>query len=187
MKTGLVIGILLLSNLCFAQTFRTGIKAGVNLSYLGTRDATNSSSAIAGYHVGWIASWDATGFALQTEVSYSRQGGSISIPSFTYQEIYNYVNISVALKFDIGKDFSFHFGPYFAFLINATQKESGQPDLNIDDFISSTDYGAFAGFGYDLNKSWLFEIRYNYGLTNVRTNVERRNRFFQLSASYFLK
>ncbi len=132
---------------------------------------------------------DATGFALQTEVTYSTQGGAIGITGFNYEENYNYVNIPVALKFDIGKDFSFHFGPYFAVLINAIQKETGKDDINIDEFIASTDYGGFTGLGYALNESWLFEFRYNYGLTDVekRNNVERRNRFFQLSASYFIK
>jgi len=74
-------------------------------------------------------------------------------------------------------------------LLNATQRETGLDDVNIDEFIASTDYGGFADLGFDLQDSWLFEVRYNYGLTDVdqRNNFERRNRFWQLSASYFLK
>jgi len=91
-------------------------------------------------------------------VTYSTQGGAIGITGFNYEENYNYVNIPVALKFDIGKDFSFHFGPYFAVLINAIQKETGKDDINIDEFIASTDYGGFTGLGCDLNESWCLSL-----------------------------
>ena len=189
MKQGILICLLFLTATGYAQTFRTGLKAGGNLSYLGSRDSGNeSNTSRTGYHVGWIGSWDVSGFSLQTEVVYSTQGGAIGIAGINYEENYNYINIPVALKFNIGKEFSFHFGPYFALLMNATQRETGQADVNIDEFISSTDYGGFAGLGYDLQDSWLFEIRYNYGLSDVdqRNNAERRNRFWQLSVSYFL-
>ena len=190
MKNTILFLLIFIPFLGVSQSFRTGVKFGGNLSTLGTRDANADANTMrSGYHVGWIGSFDVSTFSLQTELIYSTQGGGISIGGLKYEEVYNYLNIPIALKFAMGSDFSFHFGPYFSILMNATQKETGQPDVDIDEFIASTDYGGFAGIGYDLQDSWLFEIRYNYGFTDVeiRDNVERRNRFLQLSISYFIK
>ncbi len=179
--------------LASGQGFRTGIKAGGNLSNLGTRDAdTNSSTLRAGYHIGWIGSWDLTEFGFMLEVVYSTQGGKITFPGGSYEENYNYINMPIALKFDIGKDFNFHFGPYLGILLSADQIEiigNDENYYNIKEFIAGTDYGLFGGVGYDLGDAWMFEIRYNYGMSDVdvRDNFDRRNRFLQLSATYFLK
>jgi len=145
MKSGFFICFIFLTTIGTAQTFRTGLKAGGNLSYLGSRDSGNlSNKSRTGFHGGWMGSWDVSGFALQTEVIYSSQGGAIGIAGVNYEENYNYLNIPIGLKFDIGRNFIFHFGPYFALLLNATQRETGQDDVDIDEFIASTDYGGFA-------------------------------------------
>jgi len=173
----------------YGQEFKVGIKGGANISTLGVEAAADMNQSRRGYHVGFSCSWDTQTFGLQPELLYSTQGGEVSIPSLTYEEQYDYISVPVTLKFYTGKGFNVHFGPYFAILVNATQRENpGNIENDISAFINSTDYGAFAGVGYDLDMGLNFEIRYNYGLTDVdsQQNIERRNRVFQLSATYFL-
>ena len=181
----LLIGIITFSN---AQDFRMGIKGGGNLSTLGVEEAADVNQTRSGYHVGFSFSWDLLNFGLQPELLYSTQGAEVALPGLVYEEQYDYLNLPVTLKFYTGKGFNVHFGPYFAILVNATQRENpGNIENDISDFIANTDYGAFAGVGYDLEMGLNFELRYNYGLTDVdsQQNIERRNRVFQISATYF--
>ena len=174
----------------YSQDFRLGIKAGGNLSTLGTENAVIEKQTRTGYHIGLSASFDLAAFGLQPELLYSTQGAEVSLPNLRYEEQYDYLSIPVTLKFSIGKGFNVHFGPYFAILMKATQRETSGTDEtvnNIDEYISNTDYGFFGGFGYDLNESFNFEARYNYGMKDVDSfgNNERRNRVFQISMTYF--
>ncbi len=189
-KFGLIL-LVLLPLAASGQGFRTGIKAGGNLSYLGTGADATSNTLRPGYHIGWLATWDLPEFGFMLEIVYSTQGGKISFPTGSYEENYNYLNIPITMKFDIGSNFNLHFGPYLGFLLSADQIETIGNDenyYNIEEFVAGTDYGLFGGVGYDLGDAWMFELRYNYGMTDVeiRDNAERRNRFIQLSATYFL-
>jgi hypothetical protein len=182
--------LLIISVSCYAQKFKIGIKGGGNLSNLGTENAVVDKQTRAGYHIGFSGSYDLATFGIQPELLYSTQGGEISLPGLTYEEQYDYLSIPITLKFYIGSGFNVHFGPYFAILMKATQRETSGTDEtvnNIDEFISNTDYGFFSGVGYDLNESFNFEARYSYGMKDVDSfgNNERRNRVFQVSMTYF--
>ena len=184
----IVIVILCPINLVYSQDFRFGAKVGGNLSWLG--DTNGSSTSRVGYLVGVVGSWEFEQIGLQWEIDFSTQGGKIDFPNFSYEEQYNYINLPVILKFPIGQGFNIQFGTYFGILLSATQKEtigSDEAVNNIDEFIANTDYGFLAGVGYDLTNGLNFEIRYNYGMTDVdsKANSDRRNRFIQISVAYF--
>ena len=187
----LLFSLLLLPVIAFCQETRFGVKAGANLSWLGTGNQESQKTSTGGYHLGFVVALDVSKFGVQPELHYSKQGGEVAIPGFSYKEEYDYINLPLTLKYQMGKGFNVHGGVYLGILLSATEIErSGTNETvnNIDEFVAATDHGGFAGIGYELQRAWMFELRYNYGLTNVdqRGNFVRRNRFVQLSATYFL-
>jgi len=190
MKRWLITVCLMAPLVTTAQDFRLGFKAGGNLSWIGTGSDQSEKTTTAGYLIGFegLFHWDQ--FGIRPEIQYSRQGGEVAIPGFSYKEEFDYLNFPIAFTFALGKGFDVQGGTYFALLLQATEivrDGLNESVNNIDDFIADTDYGFLAGIGYNLTNAWAFELRYNYGMTDVSLagNFERRNRFWQLSATYF--
>ena len=140
-----------------AQGVKFGVKAALNVSNL-TGDVDNASSLV-GFQVGGFAEIKLTEkFAIQPELMYSAQGAESDGDKFKL----DYINIPVMAKFYVAKSFSLEAGPQIGFLTSA--KIEGE---DVKDFVSSTDFSANLGAGFDFTENLSAGLRYNFGLTNV--------------------
>jgi opacity protein-like surface antigen len=141
-----------------AQGVKFGAKVALNVATL-TGDVEDASSLV-GFQVGGFAEFKISEkFAVQPELMYSTQGAS----SDSNGDLkLNYINIPVMAKYYVAKSFSLEAGPQIGFLLSA--KDNGE---DAKDFVSSTDFSANFGAGYDFTENLSAGLRYNLGLTNV--------------------
>lgn len=99
MKRILTLILVVLPFFIFAQDFRYGIKAGVNLSsYRGEGDGSLYRTDA---HAGLFASYQFTNnIGLQTEILYSRQGSRDTLNGDKINTSLNYLNVQYFYKFD---------------------------------------------------------------------------------------
>jgi hypothetical protein len=164
-----------------------GAKGGLNVSNLSGIDETNyETKALVGFHVGGFVTFNlGRNFAIQPELLYSTQGGTIENSGFTEDLKLNYFNIPVMVKFMTNKGFYIEAGPQLGF-------KTG--DLDFDNFESSvegSDFSICGGLGFQPTKS-AFGIgaRYNAGMGTTGQvdfdnpsldNADFKNGVFQLS------
>ncbi|WP_299252064.1 porin family protein [uncultured Aquimarina sp.] len=158
-----LIGFTTISN---AQSFKFGVKGGVNFSNI---NGDTNLDAKTGFHIGAVAQLGiADKFAIQPEILYSAQGAdNVDI---------DYVNVPILFKYKFLKFLSFEAGPQFGVVVN-DDFQFGEPE--------SFDVSGAAGAGVEFGK-FFAQARYNFGLTNVIDNVNSKNGTFQLSVGYYI-
>jgi len=170
----------------FAQEVEWSAKAGLNFSTLGKVDA--SFQPKIGYHAGIAAEFIATPyFSLQPELVYSLQGATIDQSQGIYLN-YHYLNVPLLAKIYFYKDASFDLGMQYGFLLKAGNKDDYGSD-NITADVNRNDFALVFGFSYKLNEKFIFNLRYNMGLSNTGNQdiiYEQRltNKTLQLTAAY---
>jgi len=177
---------LLLSIFSFAQ-ISVGAKGGLNVSNLSGVDETNyDTKALVGFHVGGFVTFNlGRNFAIQPELVYSTQGGTIESGSATEDLKLNYFNIPVMVKFMTNKGFYLEAGPQLGF-------NTGDLDFdNVEASVEGSDFSICGGLGFQPTKS-AFGIgaRYNAGMGTTGEidfnnqsieNADFKNGVFQLS------
>jgi hypothetical protein len=168
----------------FAQ-ISVGAKGGLNLSSLNGINADNyETKAKVGFHVGGFVTFNlGRNFAIQPELLYSTQGGTIESGNITEDLKLNYFNIPVMVKFLTNSGFYLEAGPQLGF-------RTGDVDYdNIEGSVENSDFSICGGIGFQPTKS-AFGIgaRYNAGMgktgeidTPSLDNVDYKNGVFQLS------
>jgi opacity protein-like surface antigen len=179
----------------YAQA-QIGLKAGINISTLGGEDAKEFDDALKsklGYHIGAVASFGLTeSVFLQPELLFSLQGTGFDAEEDVTWNI-SYINIPVMAKVFLTEGLNLQFGPQFGInLSNKIKIEDETLDWNDVPGIKTNklDIAAGLGLGYDMPMGLNFNVRYNYGLTNIFQEVEGEqfklnNQTFQLSIGYF--
>lgn len=153
-----------------------GVKGGVNFSNLYTEDV-DDNNVLTSFNAGLYATIPLTNFiALQPEFIFSRKGSELvynnAFATGTAKFKLNYIEVPLLLKANLTKNINIHFGPYFAYLIDATvTNESNNGTFNFEDNYNNDDFNKFdtglaAGVGFDL-ENFGIGLRYNYGLTTV--------------------
>ena len=163
-----------------AQDLSFGVKAGLNLSSLGG-NSSRSYGSKPGFHAGAVAEIGLTDkFLLQPEALVSFQGSGNGITGLSNDINLFYLNVPVALKYNVWNELHIEAGPQLSALLGN----------NIDDFefyrgTNKIDIGLFVGAGYRLDDNFYFQLRYNAGFVNAIEDVTSKNRVLQVSAVYF--
>lgn len=155
---------------------RMGIKAGFNLSNLGTIDASNNEM-ITGFNMGFFGKMPMSNFiAIQPELYITTKGAAVSYNSILMDGIarfnLTYLEIPVLCVINITDILNVHAGPYVSYLLNGKVKnESSITLFNFEENIDANDYnridaGIAIGAGIDIGAISV-GARYNFGLTKV--------------------
>lgn len=149
--------VLLIALLCFgfisanAQRFKPGLKAGLNNTNL-TGDA--NTDARIGFYVGGLVDFLISDkFHVQPELMYSAEGADDNAGI-------SYLRLPIMGKYYITENFNLQAGPQIAF-------KMGTEEDSIDEATKSTDIAFGLGGAYELESGLFFDIRYNFGLTNI--------------------
>ncbi|TGD56782.1 porin family protein [Flavobacterium humi] len=164
-----------------AQETKFGVKAGLNLANL-TGDLDDTSMK-ASFHVGGFAEIKISDkFAVQPEVLYSVQGADVD--GGTYE--FSYINVPIMAKFFPIPQLSLEAGPQVGFLTSAKGKPDDGPDIDVKDFLKSTDFGINLGAGYNFTDHFSAGLRYNFGLSNIsdEDGGDIKNSVLSLSVGY---
>ncbi len=162
-----------------AQDISFGAKAGLNISSLSSSGSTGFGSK-PGFHVGGVAEIPfSDDILIQPEVLLSFQGSGDGLSGFSNDINLFYLNIPVAVKYNVWDELYVEAGPQLGVLLGN----------NLDDFLldsNSIDIGAVVGAGYRLDDNFYFQLRFNAGFINAIEDVTSKNRVLQVSAIYFL-
>lgn len=145
-----------------AQTeFRTGLRAGLNISTIEDVDA----SAKPGFYVGAFGNIKFTKFySLQPELNFSMQGANdVYLSSRYFPETnggradipLNYLGLTVMNKFNL-KSFFLQVGPSLELLLTESKYNNNRGDLSLN-----------VGLGYDITDNLSVEGRYKAGVADV--------------------
>ena len=157
-------------------TPKFGIKAGVNLTNLYIDNVEDENMRV-GLNAGFFAKVPLTrGVSLQPELLYSNKGAKTTYNNVLgkgeYRFNLHYIELPVAMVFNLGKSFNIHGGGYVSYLAAATVKDmesdgtiNSATDLNAENF-NRMDYGLLAGLGVDV-QNFTIGARYNYGLHEI--------------------
>ena len=169
----------LVAGLTYAQT-NMGIKGGLNFSTI--HPGNSSLDLRTGFHVGLL--WHipvGQGIAFQPELMYSLQGAKLSN---TEKLNLGYINAPFLLQVMVGRGFRLEAGPQLGFLVSA-KTESGNTLENVRQSYKTIDAALAVGFGFVGRAGLGFDVRYNYGLSNIsKTGGDVANRVFQVGLFY---
>lgn len=188
LKQGMLFALITLGIATFTHAqVSVGAKGGLNLSSLSGLDIDNyKSKALLGFHVGGFATFNIVRhFAIQPELLYSSQGGTIENGDFRRDVKLNYFNIPVMFKVLTNSGLYFEAGPQIGF-------RTGDLDTqDIEGDIKKSDFSMAGGIGFQPTKSAFgLGARYNVGMgktgnisrDNNFNNADFKNGVFQLSA-----
>lgn len=172
-------------NLNAGAQVSVGAKGGLNVSNLNGLDVDNyESKAMVGFHVGGFVTFNfGRNFAIQPEVVYSTQGGTIESGNISQDMKLNYFNIPVMVKFLTKKGFYLEAGPQLGFRTGDVDTE------DVPATIENSDFSICGGLGFQPTKS-AFGIgaRYNAGMGTTGEldnpsldDADFKNGVFQLS------
>ena len=180
----LLVLVLLIFQYSFAQIkLDLGLKGGINLASLDnvTSSLQTTYGNRTGYHYGVYAKIKILKFAIQPEVSFSRQGQNFSVPNSTQNlsSSFDYINIPVIVKLYVAGGLNLQAGPQFGFLSSATgdlvNTVNGVIPTNptittasdLSNFVNSSDISLALGAGWDLPFGLNVSARYNLGLSDI--------------------
>lgn len=176
---------------CNAQSVKFGVKAGVN--YSDPSIVNTKASSKIGYHVGGIAEFKFSKFAIQPELMYSVLGAKFNGNFIKSDANVGYLSLPVFLKVYFLKKFSVEAGPQISYAINENTETTLSGNnlgeiLQVNDF----DYGISAGASAQLTEAIFVQLRgvYGFGEITKKTGIPQidsfivKNRALQLSLGY---
>ncbi len=147
----------------FAQDMTFGAKAGLNLADF-SGDDSEDSEMLAGAFVGGYVNFSMTDkISIQPEVMFSMQGMKMD----DVETKLNYINIPVMAGYQVMEGLNVHTGPQIGLLMTAEDEDGN----DMKDGFKSTDVAWALGGSYSMNKL-SFDIRYNFGLTEIYESTE---------------
>ena len=207
MKRIIVLSIWLFATTASFAGSPIGIKGGFN----GSSMVSDLPSEFKGrmklsYHVGLFTEIDlGSGFELQPELVYSRQGDryrNIDFDTDLNAEIsstLNYLNIPIVVKYRVWREFSVLLGPQLGVNINSNEIDietniGGVTQNNIyeiGDLLRACDLSLVVGLEYTVLPYMDITARYNYGVTYalesdfdlVRMSTMAKNSVIQLGVA----
>lgn len=189
----LLLSILYLNAGAQEKVFSFGPKAGLSVSNLGNKPAVRERIGFyAGmlFHIKLNDHW-----RLQPEAYFSQQGARQPKGTVTHQttEYYNYLAFPLLAQYRFTKRFYVEAGAQLGILVNGRLKTYyDESALGTGGFTShhenTFDLIVPAGAGYQLNRHFGFNLRYNQGITNIRRYAlaaKERHQVFQAGAYMF--
>jgi hypothetical protein len=161
-----------------AQSFKYGVKAGLNVSNLAISPELDppSPSAKIGVHLGGFAQIGLVGnFSVQPEISFSTQGANDEDKDDWQRVKLSYINLAAPFKYTLGNNLHLSIGPQVGFLsggeFEKEDKADGERKLqNARHVLAGTDLAIGFGLGYTLPSGIDLHLRYNYGLTELNND-----------------
>ncbi len=159
----------LLANDDFSNSMTFAVKAGAGISTC-IFDPTEELELdpILAYKVGASLTYlFSSEFAIQPELLFATKGVKlINMREGVFMNL-NYLEIPILLKYVFDQN-SVYIGPYIGVNLSANLKEKRTGiSIDIDDDISTIDFGVSAGYERFFTKNIAADIRINYGLTNI--------------------
>lgn len=198
-------------SLSYAQSTKFGVIGGLNLATLSstTSGSTNSSSSLAGFHIGVFADFEVTpSLSIQPGILYSLKGGtddasqtsgSTTIHA-TDKVTLNYIEVPVNVYYHIPVTPGNIFvggGPYVGWGLSGKEKVdvSGSTTYSASQNVTfgsnsgdikNPDYGINLGAGIALKSNLLFKIGYGIGIANLsnQSGSTGHNDVLSLSVGY---
>jgi hypothetical protein len=176
----------------FAQTIRYGLKAGVNLAkFVSDNSNYQSAKLYTGFNFGGIMDIDYGNITIQPGLIFTAKGernyaplaaGSMggSASYVNYAVHYLELPVNILINFDIAKPVKFQLGggPYFAYNIGN--------DVNWY-YYKKTDVGANLFAGFVLDKKYLLNAQYGFGISDATKGDDMQNRVLSFSVGYLFK
>jgi hypothetical protein len=165
----------IITNGAAAQGLAFGVKCGMNFSRtvgipegdIRVLPATHSGVFIEYRTREW--------FGIQTEVVCSRQGTIYDIPSFRFIIYQDYINVPVLAKYYVQDNLSVDIGPQFGFRVKDGVRET-TGSLQVETPVKDLDFSIGMGLSFTVFGYFDLTARYNFGLTDVYTNMAGTNR-----------
>lgn len=178
MKTTFLFAILIsMCSIVYAQSHKhhnIGIKAGGNIAKLGQTNINWDTRYT--WHLGLLSHLHMSKhFAIQPELYYSNQGAEHTIPGSDRQIELGYLQVPVLFQYMTGSGFRFQGGPQLGILLSAKQVLNGGAKTDVKSGFNKTDIGLTAGVSYITKKSFGFDARYVYGLSDISSNATVAN------------
>lgn len=192
----------LICQITFAQ-IRVEAKAGASLC--NTHKLTNDPYYEPFYRIGWYAGVKTViplseKLALQPELLISSKGFSYNSnpagETYNVRVRFNYLVMPILLTYKVAKPLSVGIGPELGYLVNVNQRFPSKAISNLTRHYSiKFDMGLNAHVGYQINRAFNIEMRYNYGFRTfyyINSQGNRigeslgANRGIQLGLSYLL-
>ncbi|MEQ8549481.1 MAG: porin family protein [Cyclobacteriaceae bacterium] len=185
----LIIAFLITGNSAQAQHANIGIKGGLN-GYTIEGDNSGGNDLKLSFNLGLLAHFHlGNQFALQPELVYSGQGTQRKIAGSNVDLNLNYVNIPLLFQYMFDNGFRLEAGPQLGILSSA-KSVIGNNSIDVKSDYESTDVSIAMGMSYvKPSTGFGFDIRYNYGLTNInKSNTSNAyNRGWQLGFFYLFE
>lgn len=154
---------------------RFGIKGGVNISNMYTKDVQDKN-IIIGFNGGLFFKMPMTSnFAFQPELIYTKKGSELDYTSFVSGKAsfsLNYIELPLLAVINLTENINIHGGVYVSVLSNVMIKNKSninlfnfESELTKSDF-ETYDYGLVIGAGFDFDKIGI-GLRYDYGMKPV--------------------
>lgn len=161
-----------------------GAKVGLNFSTL-TGDLEDTKVKL-GPQFGLFVNYAFSDkVAVQPELLYSMQGCKLDDFTETGGEgkaEINYILVPILVKFYPVSGLSLQAGPQLGFLTTAKIE-----DEDVKDDAEKVDFGINVGAGYEMESGLGFDLRYNFGLTNINKEDswgDMKNGVFTIAVSY---
>lgn len=177
------------SSIVQAQHANIGIKGGLN-TYTIKGDNSGGNDPKLSFHVGLLGHFHMDKqFALQPEVVFSVQGTKNNFAGTNAELSLNYINIPVLFQYMFDNGFRLEAGPQLGLLASA-KSDISNTTTDVKNNFKNTDVGVAVGMSYVKPATGFgFDIRYNYGLTNINDGnaVESYNRGVQFGLFYLFQ
>ncbi len=192
MKSKIVVLLLVFYSLSlFSQDekkVRIGVKGGVNLSNILYKTDSRSVNGDFkfGYEMGiYCIIYLGNSFYLNPELLFSLQGKKVEIHAtdengeqLSFDKIYfNEKNIimPMLIRYFPNEKLNFLLGPQLAYFVSGKAEYTGVDIYNNNTYNYNPSLGVVGGIGFDFNKNFGLELRYNFGfnrnkIKNYRTN-----------------
>jgi hypothetical protein len=186
-----ILSIVMLCTEARAQ-FSAGLKAGLNMSTLSVDDGSTKYSYTPGFQVGGFLDYNLVKLSFQLDVLYSTQGADIKSNGKNLSAVAKYVNIPLAVKYNITPAINLHAGPQIGFLtcFHSDYHPITHEPFEEQDYTKAykkSDFGINVGAGWATSKGLIIDLRYYVGLTDINNYPgigSTKNRVLQLSVGY---
>ncbi len=157
-----------------------GLKAGLNVSSLTSKEGNDQLKTLVGGNIGLFSNINiSSNLSFQPEIIFSGEGARITAVdlndpngsnSGTGRLVFSYINIPLLLKFaKYSTSIYGELGPQIGILASASAKSFGE-SIDIKDFFKATNFSLCFGAGYNFSESLAINTRYNVGLSNIATS-----------------
>ncbi len=173
-----------------AEETAFGIKAGVSFASI-VGDDTDDLKSLTGFMGGGFVAFPLSPtISIQPEVFYAQKGAKYDDGGTDGSIKLDYIDIPVLFKYTMAGESArpyFLFGPAVGFRVSSKLSE-GDESVDIDEFISSTNFGLVFGLGVNFQK-FLLEVRYDVGLSNIWDfenidSITNKNSVFGIMVGY---